>query len=112
MSLVPALRPERLVVPLPAPIMSGLGPLTTTGVLLVFLDSDEGVIGENLVFTRNNKRLAGRGEMVAGRVGRRGGEPGAGRGRVGPTVHRAVLVGCVARDQLLWPYRHTGDGHL
>jgi L-alanine-DL-glutamate epimerase-like enolase superfamily enzyme len=64
MSIVTALRTERLVVPLPTPIMSGLGPLTTTGVLIVFLDSDAGVIGENLVFTLNNKRLAVLDEMV------------------------------------------------
>lgn len=64
MSKVTALRTERLVVPLRQPIMSGLGPLTTTGVLLVFLESDAGVVGENLVFTLNNKRLAVLDEMV------------------------------------------------
>lgn len=64
MSKVTALRTERLVVPLPAPIMSGLGPLTSTGVLLVFLESDAGVVGENLVFTLNNQRLAVLDEMV------------------------------------------------
>ena len=61
---ITALRTERLVVPLPAPIMSGLGPMTTTGVLLVYLESDAGVIGENLVFTLNNKRLSVLDEMV------------------------------------------------
>jgi len=64
LSKVTALRTERLVVPLPQPIMSGLGPLTTTGVLLVYLESDAGVVGENLVFTLNNKRLAVLDEMV------------------------------------------------
>ncbi len=58
MTRVTALRTTQLVVPLPKPIMSGLGPLTTTGVLLVFLETDQGVVGENLVFTLNNKRLA------------------------------------------------------
>ena len=64
MSIVTKLRTERLVVPLPAPIMSGLGPITTTGVLVVFLESDAGPIGENFVFTLNNKRLAVLDEMV------------------------------------------------
>ncbi len=64
MAVITALRTEKLAVPLPAPIMSGLGPITTTGVLLVFLDTDPGVIGENLVFTLNNKRLAVIDEMV------------------------------------------------
>ena len=64
MAVITALRTEKLAVPLPAPIMSGLGPITTTGVLLVFLDTDQGVIGENLVFTLNNKRLAVIDEMV------------------------------------------------
>ena len=64
MSKVTTLRTERLVVPLPTPIMSGLGPLTTTGVLLIHIESDAGVIGENLVFTLNNKRLAVLDEMV------------------------------------------------
>ena len=49
---------RRLVVPLPTPIMSGLGPLTTTGVLIVRLETSGGAVGENLVFTLNNKRLA------------------------------------------------------
>ena len=64
MAVITALRTERLVVPLPTPIMSGLGPITTTGVLLVFLDTDQGVIGENFVFTLNNRRLAVLDEMV------------------------------------------------
>ncbi|GAC1338277.1 MAG: enolase C-terminal domain-like protein [Acetobacteraceae bacterium] len=64
MSRITALRTKRLEVPLPTPIMSGLGPITTTGVLLVFLESDQGVVGENLIFTLNNKRLAVLDEMV------------------------------------------------
>ncbi len=61
---VTRLRTTRLVVPLPSPIMSGLGPLTTTGVLLVHLETDAGLIGENLVFTLNNRRLPVLDEMV------------------------------------------------
>jgi len=55
---------RRLVVPLPTPIMSGLGPITTTGVLIVRLETSGGAVGENLVFTLNNKRLAVLDEMV------------------------------------------------
>ena len=58
------LRTTRLEVPLPAPILSGLGVLATTGVLLVRLETDAGVAGENLVFTLNNKRLGVLDEMV------------------------------------------------
>ncbi len=61
---VTALRTTKLVVPLPSPIMSGLGPLTTTGVLVVEVLTDQGIVGENLVFTLNNKRLAVLDEMV------------------------------------------------
>ena len=61
---VTRLRTTRLVVPLPSPIMSGLGPLTTTGVLLVRLETDAGLVGENLVFTLNNRRLPVLDEMV------------------------------------------------
>ena len=62
---ITALRTSRHVVPLPKPIMSGLGPLTTAGVLIVRLETRGGVVGENLVFTLNNKRLAVLDEMVA-----------------------------------------------
>ncbi len=61
---VTRLRTTRLVVPLPKPIMSGLGPLTTAGVLIVQLETQAGVVGENLVFTLNNKRLGVLDEMV------------------------------------------------
>ena len=60
---VASLRTERLTVPLPTPIMSGLGPITTTGILLVTVEAG-GVQGQNLVFTLNNKRLAVLDEMV------------------------------------------------
>jgi L-alanine-DL-glutamate epimerase-like enolase superfamily enzyme len=50
--------------PLPKPIMSGLGELRSAGVLLVHLETDQGAVGENLVFTLNNKRLAVLDEMV------------------------------------------------
>lgn len=61
---ITSLSTSRHVVPLPKPIMSGLGPLTTSGVLIVRLETQGGVVGENLVFTLNNKRLAVLDEMV------------------------------------------------
>ena len=61
---VTALRTTPLHLPLPKPIMSGLGPLNSLGVLLVHLETDQGVVGENLVFTLNNKRLGVFDEMV------------------------------------------------
>ena len=68
---VTGVRTTRLEVPLPmafngAPIMSGLGPLTTTGVLIIEVETDQGVVGENLVFTLNNRRLGVLDEMVRG----------------------------------------------
>ena len=61
---VTALRTTALHLPLPKPIMSGLGELRSVGVVLVHLETDQGVVGENLVFTLNNKRLAVLDEMV------------------------------------------------
>lgn len=61
---VTALRTTALHLTLPAPIVGGLGPITSFGVLAVFLDTDQGVTGETLVFTLNNRRLAVFDEMV------------------------------------------------
>ena len=61
---ITALRTTSLHLPLPKPIMSGLGELRSAGVLLVHLETDQGAVGENLVFTLNNKRLAVLDEMV------------------------------------------------
>ena len=61
---ITALRTTALQLPLPKPIMSGLGELRSAGVLLVHLETDAGAVGENLVFTLNNKRLAVLDEMV------------------------------------------------
>lgn len=62
--IVTRLTTTPLVVPLPNPIMSGLGPITTSGVLVVRLETNTGLVGENLVFTLNNKRLSVLDEMV------------------------------------------------
>lgn len=61
---VTALKTTALTVPLPQPIMSGLGPITVSGVLIVELETDAGAVGENLLFTLNNKRLRVLDEMV------------------------------------------------
>lgn len=61
---VTRLRTTGLSVPLPAPVMSGLGPITTAGVLIVEIETDQGAVGENLIFTLNGKRLRMLDEMV------------------------------------------------
>lgn len=43
-------------VALQEPIISALGPIATCGVVLVRLHTSDGIIGENLVFTLNNRR--------------------------------------------------------
>lgn len=58
------LRTAAVHVPITPPIMSGLGPLKSVGCVLVFLETDQGLIGENLVLTLNNKRLSVLDEMV------------------------------------------------
>ncbi len=61
---VTALNTTLLRLPLETPIMSGLGPIEALGVVLVHLETDAGVVGENLVFTLNDKRVAVLDEMV------------------------------------------------
>jgi L-alanine-DL-glutamate epimerase-like enolase superfamily enzyme len=58
------LRTAAIHLPLTPPIMSGLGPLKSLGCLLLFVETDEGITGENLIFTLNNKRLSVFDEMV------------------------------------------------
>lgn len=55
---------EVVVVPLPAPIGSALGTLKDCGCILVTIHTDQGVTGENLVFTLNNRRTAVLRQMV------------------------------------------------
>jgi L-alanine-DL-glutamate epimerase-like enolase superfamily enzyme len=45
-----------VVVPLAQPIISALGPIDRCGVVLVFVNTDEGIVGENLVITLNDRR--------------------------------------------------------
>jgi L-alanine-DL-glutamate epimerase-like enolase superfamily enzyme len=54
---VTKLRIEALHLPLEPPILSALGGISSFGCLLVHLETDQGLVGENLIFTLNNKRL-------------------------------------------------------
>jgi L-alanine-DL-glutamate epimerase-like enolase superfamily enzyme len=45
-----------VIVPLPKPIGSALGQIRDFGCICVFVHCDNGVVGENLVFTLNNRR--------------------------------------------------------
>ncbi len=45
-----------VVVTLPKPIGSALGDIRDFGCILVFVHRDDGIVGENLVFTLNNRR--------------------------------------------------------
>jgi len=55
-----------VVLPLPQPINSALEEIRCFGCVLVHLHTDEGIVGENLVFTLNNIRTAVLREMVDG----------------------------------------------
>jgi L-alanine-DL-glutamate epimerase-like enolase superfamily enzyme len=58
------LRTAAAHVPLPKPIVSALGGIQSFGCLLIYIDTNEGLTGENLIFTLNNKRLTVFDEMV------------------------------------------------
>ncbi len=58
------LRTQIAEVPFNPPIDLGITVLRTSGLLLVFLESDQGVIGEGLVFSFNGQRLRVFDEMV------------------------------------------------
>ncbi len=45
-----------LVMPLAEPIGSALGPIHSFGCVLVFVHDDAGMVGQNLIFTLNNRR--------------------------------------------------------
>ena len=45
-----------VVVNLPKPLGSALGEIRCMGCILVFVHCDDGVVGENLIFTLNNRR--------------------------------------------------------
>jgi L-alanine-DL-glutamate epimerase-like enolase superfamily enzyme len=55
-----------VVLPLPQPIFSALGEIRCFGCVLVHVHTDQGIVGENLVFTLNNERTAVLREMIDG----------------------------------------------
>jgi L-alanine-DL-glutamate epimerase-like enolase superfamily enzyme len=55
---------EAVLVTLPAPIGSALGPIRDFGCVLITVRTDEGLTGENLIFTLNNRRTAVLRQMV------------------------------------------------
>jgi L-alanine-DL-glutamate epimerase-like enolase superfamily enzyme len=61
---VTRLRTVAAHLPLETPILSALGGIASFGCLLVRLETDEGAVGENLVFTLNDKRLGVLAAMV------------------------------------------------
>lgn len=51
------LRTEAVILPITPPILSAFGTLATSGCVLCTLETDQGVVGEGLVFTINAARL-------------------------------------------------------
>ncbi len=58
------LRTQVVQIPFDPPVGLGMATLRTSGLILVLVESDQGVIGEGLVFTFNGQRLAVLEEMV------------------------------------------------
>jgi L-alanine-DL-glutamate epimerase-like enolase superfamily enzyme len=58
------LRTLPVQVPLEKPIRTSIHHIASAGCLLVFLDTDAGIVGESLLFTLNGKRLVLLDEMV------------------------------------------------
>ena len=61
---ITALRTEAVHLPLPAPITAAVFEIRSTDAVLVFLDTDEGLTGEGLVFAVNGRRLGLLRDMV------------------------------------------------
>ena len=61
---VSSIETKPLVVTLPKPIGSALGTLESLGVVLVTVRTDDGVTGENLIFTLNDRRTKVLRQMV------------------------------------------------
>ena len=61
---VTRLRTRVVEMPFDPPIGLGMATLRTSGLVLVFIESDQGVVGEGLVFTFNGHRLSVLDEMV------------------------------------------------
>jgi L-alanine-DL-glutamate epimerase-like enolase superfamily enzyme len=58
------LETRAFALPLDNPIESALGTIGSCGVVLVFAHTDQGIVGENLVFTLNDRRTAVLRQMV------------------------------------------------
>src|SRR5258708_38830234 len=58
------LRTVSVQIPLEKPIRSSIHSINAAGCLLVFLETDGGIVGESLLFTLNGKRLAVLAAMV------------------------------------------------
>ncbi len=102
---------QAVVLPMAAPIQSALGGISKFGCILVRISTDEGVTGENLVFTLNNVRTGVLQEMVQSLFplieGRDPGHIGSFWSRAWKDVnfigHKGVsVVGISAVDGALW----------
>jgi L-alanine-DL-glutamate epimerase-like enolase superfamily enzyme len=100
-----------MVVALPKPIGSALGEIRDFGCICVFVHRDDGVVGENLVFTLNNRRtkvlramVDDLGELLIGRDGGLIADFGARAWRdINFLGHKGVpVVGISALDGALW----------
>lgn len=61
---VTAVETHPVLVPLPSPIGSALGPIHSFGCILVSVRTDAGITGENLIFTLNGRRTKVLSQMV------------------------------------------------
>src|SRR5262245_10724052 len=50
-------RTEAVRIEQPVPLMSSLGAITSFGCLLIYVETDQGIVGENLVFSLNDKHV-------------------------------------------------------
>jgi L-alanine-DL-glutamate epimerase-like enolase superfamily enzyme len=100
-----------VVVPLDEPIGSALGQLHNFGCILITLQTDDGITGENLIFTLNNRRTVVLRDMVAELadliIGRDAGHIGEFWSRAWTDInflgHKGVsVVGISAIDGALW----------
>ena len=102
---------QAVVLPMATPILSALGGISRFGCVLVRIDTDAGVTGENLVFTLNNVRTGVLQEMVQSLFplieGRDPGHIGSFWSRAWKDInflgHKGVsVVGVSAVDGALW----------
>jgi L-alanine-DL-glutamate epimerase-like enolase superfamily enzyme len=113
------LRTELVSLPLPTPIPSARIIIRSADCVLVFLETDEGLVGEGMVFTLNGQRLAVVHEMIRSLealvVGLDPGMSGAFWSRAWADIaflgHRGVtIVGLSALDMALWDLRGKQAG--